>query len=725
MFMYRRLVRNLAILIVVFATALAALPADTAAQQTCKAADGHRLAGSLERAQKLYESVKAADGDQSCAVEGRRLVARARQEAAELVTAGQLAIRSGNLGEAADKFRQALDLDAGSAAAAAGIAQVADLKSRPLPTAVSNGNRFYTDWVLPVGRLAMLAAIGLLVLYALSGLCSRMLVKVDAVAWTACVRRAAGSLGLVLLIVASVMTPLFAMFKPFRPTWTQCWIGAVVLLVVGVVAVGLVFKGARSKAWEHWRALLLALGVVTAAGCVLGWTACVGAYDVRLMLVHIALVSIGVLLTAAALGQNLRLQVEVQQADGEVNAASSDYLLARMKDLGTETPALHQATSAPGNRTPLSQIPVEELSALPAGKVVGALSRLFFALRPDLTWRARVTLVDDNRAATTLSRNGQHAASAVFSRADLKLPADSDSDRARAQMLTGAAAFILVHLSAVHQELEDGLYGARQWRSVALQVIARSRSLLADDETRVATRVQLLAKAVDEDPGNELARFEYLWANYDQQPFAETDFEAFTRDIDQQFTRSELCQVSDDKEGWMPLKIRVLYSSATQLLNAYTKAIAGGATATQAAPMLTSARTSATELNRLCDSGSTSWKRKELCRQQAAMQPYALNLVDCLDALSDDVTPRAKAGQHPHDSVSASPRLAYDHACLHMFLAQRQDLEEHDRSQQRGYALEDLRRALVTEADKENARTDPCFANLRSDQRFLELVGPL
>src|SRR5436190_17393904 len=116
--MWRRLVRALSLVLLVLAATVAAVPADPA--QVCKAADGHRLAGSLDRAKSLYESVKPVDGDQQCAVDGLRLVAKARQDAAELVTAGQLMIRSGDLAAAEDKFGAALRLDATSAAAAAG-----------------------------------------------------------------------------------------------------------------------------------------------------------------------------------------------------------------------------------------------------------------------------------------------------------------------------------------------------------------------------------------------------------------------------------------------------------------------------------------------------------------------------------------------------------------------------------------------------------------------------
>ncbi|MFK4600468.1 hypothetical protein RKD30_007220 [Streptomyces pristinaespiralis] len=50
--------RALSLVVLVLAATVAAVPADTPAQ-VCKAADGHRLAGSLDRAKSLYESVTA------------------------------------------------------------------------------------------------------------------------------------------------------------------------------------------------------------------------------------------------------------------------------------------------------------------------------------------------------------------------------------------------------------------------------------------------------------------------------------------------------------------------------------------------------------------------------------------------------------------------------------------------------------------------------------------
>ncbi|MFD3739019.1 DUF4332 domain-containing protein [Streptomyces sp. NPDC058629] len=690
----------------------AAAPLNPAADRICAAAEGHLNAGSLDRAKKLYESVKPADDERNCAVEGLQLVAAARQAAAEKVTDGQQLIRSGDLDGAERMFRAALKLDSANAAALAGIARVADLESRPLPTAASNWDRFYGDWVLPVGRLVLFSAIGLLVLGALAGLSSWFWVKVGSVAWPTVVRRIAKGVGLSLLVGAAIMTPLFAMFNPFTPTWMQCWIAALVIFAIGLIAGWLVLWGTRQSRFLDWLALLVSLGVVVVAAIVMLMVPI--AYETRLMVAHIALALIGLLLTSAAFGQNLRLQVEVQQPDGNVNAAATDYLLARMKGLGTETPkVLDRATSALAT-TPLSKIPTEELSVLPAGHVVGALSRLFFALRPDLTWRARVTLVDDNRVATAVSRNGRHAESAVFSRMELGLPLDTDQDRARAQMLTGAAAFVLVHLSEVHQELKEDLCGASKWKSVALQVIAKSSSLL-EDENRNERRVDLLHRATDEDPGNVLARFEYLWAGYANILHEETNFASFARTLDNEYERSGLSEKPAEETGWVPLKIRVLYSRTTQWLNAYVAARDEGA---HVDTYLQNARISVYELYRLC---SASWDRKQLQRQAETMLPFAVNLLRCIDALKGVYLYRVPK-EHSHEGSDPSPRLTYDHACLHMFLADLRSLPRKVRKQQRDQALDDLQFALVTDDDRKDAATDPCFRKLRSDERFRRLV---
>ncbi|PGH50675.1 hypothetical protein CRI70_10825 [Streptomyces sp. Ru87] len=574
--------------------------------------------------------------------------------------------------------------------------------------------------------MLLASAVGLAVLYGLAGLSSRVFVRVGSVAWPTPERWTAGTLGFLLTGGAATMLPLYAMFKPFAPgepllAWAcaallLCGPGAVVLVVLASVR-------EPGRDWRHWVALLLSLAAAVVAGLVL--LIAPPAPEQGLLVVYAALTWIGVVLTAATLGQNLRLQVEVQQPDGTVSAGSTDYLLARMKTLGMESPkALNRATSAIAT-TPISKITNEDLSALPAGKVAGAVSRLLFALRADLTWRARVTFVDDERVAMTLSRNGRHAESSVFSRPDLGLPGiapgpddaarSTARDRARAQMLTGAAAFILLRLGEAHVDLRADLCGARRWQSVALQVIATSKSLVEETE-QGGERVRLLSRAMDLDPDYVLARFEYMWAANERADRRETDYAKFAEALDRQYVQSGLAGKGDAEEGWAPLRIRVMYSSTVHWLNGYLR------TGERDHRALLEAARSAAELNRLC---RLPWKRPQLAQQAEYTRPFAENLLHCVEVLSG-VTPQTGAGWlHPHQRPGqppAAPRLTYDHACLDCFLA---ELPGQDRAMRLGQAVEDLEFAVATDRDRTGAAADPCFSPLHSGDRFRRLVAGL
>jgi hypothetical protein len=363
---------------------------------------------------------------------------------------------------------------------------------------------------------------------------------------------------------------------------------------------------------------------------------------------------------------------------------------------------MHSSTSS----TSLSTVDSEALSALPAGRVVGALSSLYFTLRPDLTWRARASIIDPNRVAVTLSRNGSHAASIIFSRLDLGLPpvattdqAAADGERIRAQLLTGAAAFILVHLSDVHPQLQRGLYKARNWKSVTLHVIATSASLI-DDATK---RTSLLARAVNEDPQYPLARLEYLWALQGATKIGEPAYRQFADALDHELEELNL------EEG-SPLLIRALYRSTAQWINLHAN---DGYPAD--GQNLAAAVASAEKFENQCKANGGQRPRQWAQFAEEA-RPIAEIMQRQIEALL--ITPRKIGPMRPVLTAMKTvvPRFAYENACLDCFLmgpwAASADT-----------AIQQLRYALPNERDREEAKDDPCLSSLRNRVDFRALVS--
>ncbi|MER7000740.1 hypothetical protein [Streptomyces sp. NPDC000410] len=378
---------------------------------------------------------------------------------------------------------------------------------------------------------------------------------------------------------------------------------------------------------------------------------------------------------------------------------ATDYLLARIQTLGAESPPrlrMHSSTAS----SPLSTVHSEDLSTLPAGRIIGTLSAFYFALRPDLTWRARVSIVDPNRVAVTLSRNGSHAASVIFSRLDMGLPSiegttDQDAangDRLQAQLLTGAAAFILVHLSQVHHRLQRGLYSALSWKSVTLHVIATSAALIDDPEQRTA----LLARAVNEDPQYPLARLEYLWALQGDTKIDEPAYRQFADALDDELKQLNLPEGS-------PLLIRALYRSAAQRINLY---------AAEGYPQnLKELEAAAASVRRFADQCQGEKNEIPQWAQFAEqVKPIAAVMLRQIEALQL-VGPLLPA---PADRTVV-PRYAYENACLDCFLERRGAASPED-------AIHQLRFALPNERDKEEARQDPCLSSLRARDDFRALV---
>ena len=419
--------------------------------------------------------------------------------------------------------------------------------------------------------------ISLAVLVAASGLITRWTLLRDAKTWGTNARWAWGIPGVLAVLAAAVFLPLYPLFHPFNDgTWLSWAYGFAML----TPALALLLFAARPRfhrglwpPFSHRRQLPIpTLGVLL---CL--WTALASCFyfwgqGERLLIAEVSLVLFGATATAMALGQALRLQVESHGADGKLDAAASDYVLARIQQSDShKTDGLGISRS-----TDLTALLTADFSAVPVGAIASATARVLYAIRPGLTWRARITVVDPDRVVVALTRNSHNVENIIISRRNLLLPAlpaglkspqlEAEQGRSHAQLLTGAAACILVALSRVHTVLSDSLCGAQQWRSVAMQMIANERALCDG----ASLELRLLREAVDLEPRYGTARLAYVYALLRQFRGPSKDRLRFANWMDQLAALAMEAPGAHErtiKKGWEVIRMRAMYSSVAVRLN--------------------------------------------------------------------------------------------------------------------------------------------------------------
>ncbi|MFE9649399.1 hypothetical protein ACFYO0_35890 [Streptomyces sp. NPDC006365] len=208
------------------------------------------------------------------------------------------------------------------------------------------------------------------------------------------------------------------------------------------------------------------------------------------------------------LGKRLRVRLKVVGPDGSKYPPGVAYVAALLETMGRHKP---RGLNAPEGADVL-QLPSEAISALPAteGKIVAALLSVLQALTSVNPWHAQVVIVDDNTVTVELSRNGRPTDSALMTKANLALGDGRSAQTGggsptRPELLTAAAAFLLIRLSERHTVLEEGLCGTSRWRSLACQVLAGTGPY--SDHMRE----QLFATAIEKDRNNNAARLGYFY----------------------------------------------------------------------------------------------------------------------------------------------------------------------------------------------------------------------
>lgn len=294
------------------------------------------------------------------------------------------------------------------------------------------------------------------------------------------------------------------------------------------------------------------------------------------------LAALGVVIVGRTRGIGMGLVMQGHDKNGGDDAGLGASVRARLYTLGSHGPAGIQVTQ----QTDVSTLPQEALSLIPDG-TLSKIAALFVKLfAPATPWRADVTEQSDGSIVVSILRNGVAADAVVIRASTLWLPdknvnnagtasiADDTGPAASGsaqgsspggpgtaadwtvELRTAAAAFILLTLSRRYYHLEAGLSGAKDWRSVAMQVIATDPAChLPEDDKRA-----LLANAVAEDDGNMAAQLAFLNASY-RTTADQRENRLFADRL------STLLDKVPNDEGMWPLRLRLRFNLLAAKLN--------------------------------------------------------------------------------------------------------------------------------------------------------------
>lgn len=413
---------------------------------------------------------------------------------------------------------------------------VATVQVKPA-TAAGMVEGWWTDTAVPVLRtLLEIVVVGLVILL-LAGLIAN-----DFLGYLRRLPRAGAWIGFVGYALCALGGAAVLAVRAGRPSlldgpaaWLydrRDWLAApiAVLLVVGV-AIGICaavarwrdVEGSHRGGWDTRRiaswaascaaALLLALGML---GVLVALDAGGRPDDTTRpwWILGLALIGIGILVLAWR--SVFRALITVAPGD----AAPTTGIVLRL-------PAAAESLTAAGlprinfvDGTDVPEVPADALAVVPSNAALVALQAVVTTLRPGTAFQLVVhahdptTTADEDpsrlRVHAVLRRSGTDVAPVTFDTNEF-MPADGGDDPGRPAAMevatTVVAAWLLVTLSVeLNLGSRRGLYGARDWRSVALQALAVERQAAED---RPAAR-HLHERSKSLDPENLCVRFNQL-----------------------------------------------------------------------------------------------------------------------------------------------------------------------------------------------------------------------
>lgn len=271
-----------------------------------------------------------------------------------------------------------------------------------------------------------------------------------------------------------------------------------------------------------------------------------------------ALALLGIVIVGRTRGIGLGLLIHGHDKTGSDDGGLGAFVRARLFALGSAEPGGIRITE----RTDVSTLPSEALSLIPEGTLAKAVQLLASLFTPATPWRVDVSEQSDGSVVVSLQRNGRVSDAVVIRPSVLRLPAVRSTDPGVAtdmghtdwtvELRTAAASFILLALSRRYYHLEAGLSGGKDWRSVALQVIACDPSTkLGDVQQR-----EMLARAVGYDGDNVAAELALLNATY-----GNAERGIYIGKL------AELLDRVSNEEGMTPLRLRIRFNIMIALIN--------------------------------------------------------------------------------------------------------------------------------------------------------------
>lgn len=188
-------------------------------------------------------------------------------------------------------------------------------------------------------------------------------------------------------------------------------------------------------------------------------------------------------------GARPRVAVSVTGADGAASPLRSAQVAQLVRDLAATGP---RTIDMPG-ASDVSEL-ADATSKVTENAFVGFLLSVAEFVLNVSPWRVTVTEVDDGSSIVDIRWNGIPIAAETLSTSALRIGAGGPRDAAQRLQAAVVATTLVTHYVDM-----TGLYGATKWRSVGLTFVAVS-------PFKAGERLALLARAVQEDPRNALAR---------------------------------------------------------------------------------------------------------------------------------------------------------------------------------------------------------------------------